>query len=239
MRLRNLTAAIVLALTLGIAGCSREKQLLDTVPADAAMVMVLDADKLIGYMNGQAYGGTLSADAVIDRFLVRATERSRNELKTLLTSGAVNRHAMVGFSVRGDAPSVVASMAQGDFFYTFEINDVDKLVKELDAGSPTDISGYDAYLLEGAVMLVRDKQGWIAWGDPAVAVSRLDSQLDVASATAVSSVKGINEYLCDDDGFLRTAVSMAKTGEQGWVCVMLYAYSHDKHVGRCRIVKHL
>ncbi len=219
MRLRNLTAAIVLALNLGIAGCSREKQLLDTVPADAAMVMVLDADKLTGYMNGQAYGGTLSADAVIDRFLVRATERSRNELKTLLTSGAVNRHAMVGFSVRGDAPSVVASMAQGDFFYTFEINDVDKLVKELDAGSPTDISGYDAYLLEGAVMLVRDKQGWIAWGDPAVAVNRLDSQLDVASATAVSSVKGINEYLCDDDGFLRTAVSMAKTGEQGWVCV--------------------
>ena len=115
MRFRNLTAAFMLVMMLGIAGCSREKQLLDTVPADAASVMVLDAEKLTGYMNGSAYGGSLTADEVLDRFLFKATKRSRNELKTLLTSDAVDRHAMVGFSVKGDGGSVMSSIKEGDF----------------------------------------------------------------------------------------------------------------------------
>lgn len=219
MRFRNLTAAFMLVMMLGIAGCSREKQLLDTVPADAASVMVLDAEKLTGYMNGSAYGGSLTADEVLDRFLFKATKRSRNELKTLLTSDAVDRHAMVGFSVKGDGGSVMSSIKEGDFFYTFKINDVDKFVGLLDVGSPTVIGDYDVYQLEGAVLFIKDNQGWIAWGDPAGAARKLDTQLDIASNTALSSIKGVTGYLDGDDGFLRTAISMAQTGEQGWVCV--------------------
>lgn len=219
MKLINLTAALLIALTPVFAGCSREKQLLDTVPADAAAVMVLDAEKLVGYMDGTAYGGTMTAGEVLDRFLLRATDRSRNELKTLLTSDAVDRHAMVGFSVKGEGASVISSMKEGDFFYTFDIKDIDRLVSELNCGSPTDIDGYDTYYLEGATLFVKNKQGWIAWGDPAAAARQLDIQLGIASNTAISSVKGVMEYLSDDDGFLRTAVSMAQTGEQGWTCV--------------------
>ncbi len=218
MKLKNLTAALLLVMTFGFAGCSREKQLLDTVPADAASVMVLDAEKFTGYMNGSAYGGSLSADEVLDRFLLRATDRSRNELKTLLTSDAIDRNMMVGFSTKGTRTSVFASM-NGNFFYTFMIKDVEKFITGLDVGSPTEIGDFAAYQLEGAVLLVKERQGWITWGDPAAAAGTLDTQLDVASNTAITSVKGVAEYLGDDDGFLRTAISMAQTGEQGCVCV--------------------
>lgn len=155
---------------------------------------------------------------MLDRFLLRATDRSRNELKTLLTSDAIDRNMMVGFSTKGTRTSVFASM-NGNFFYTFMIKDVEKFITGLDVGSPTEIGDFAAYQLEGAVLLVKERQGWITWGDPAAAASTLDTQLDVASNTAITSVKGVAEYLGDDDGFLRTAISMAQTGEQGWVCV--------------------
>lgn len=218
MKLRNLTAALLSILTIGLASCNRDRQLLDTVPADAAMVMVLDAERLTGYMNGKAYGGQLNADQVIDRFLVKATARSRNEIKTLLTSDAIDRHSIVGFSAKGDSHSVVASIEKGDFFYTFDIKDAVRLTADLDAGSPTSIDGYDAYQLEGATLFVKDKQGWIAWGDPAVAARKLDSQIDIASNTAISSVDGISRFLSSGNGVLLSAMSMELTGEQGWIC---------------------
>lgn len=219
MRLNRLLPAIAMGIAALLTGCSGDKKLLDTVPADAAAVVVLDAEKLVGYMNGPAYGGTLSSDAVLDRFLVKSTERSRSELKALLTSDAVNRHFMVGFAVKGSGSSVFTSMRKGVQVYTFEINNVDRLVEQMGATEAVPTEGFDTYELEGATLFVKGKQGWIAGGDAVEAAKMLAEQLEIASNTPVSAVKGINEYLTDDDGFLRTAISMAQTGEQGWTCV--------------------
>lgn len=218
MRLRDFAPVALIALMGVMAACGRQQHLLDTVPADAGMVVVLDAEKLTGYMDGKAYGGTLDADGVLDRFLVRATGRSRNEVKTLLTTDAINRHSLVMFSSKGDDVSVISSMKRGDCFYTFEINNLERLVAQLGAGAPENVDGFDAYRLEGAVMLVRDRQGWIAEGDASSAAKALAAQLAVAANSPLSSQKGVASHLTGDDGFMRSIVSMANTGEQGWVC---------------------
>ena len=60
-----------------MSGCDSDVRLLDTVPADAAAVVAVNAVRLNEDLDGVRNGGKLTADETLDRLLVNSTDRAK------------------------------------------------------------------------------------------------------------------------------------------------------------------
>ncbi len=229
MNIRNLAAAVMCGLAMEVmVSCGGSDRLLDTVPADAAGVVTINTRELIKSFNGIGYGGRLTADETLDRFLSHASEPTRVQLKTLVTSDAVDRGVIAGFAVKGSGASVVDMMQRGDYVYTFTIADEKKLLSQLGCSTSQVIEGYDAYALDGATLFIKGHQAWIMAGDPMDSARLLDEQLQRAANTSVMSVKGVGRYLDENDDIMRVAIATDLAGDKGWTCASVEVDDHGR-----------
>ncbi len=219
MSIRNLVAVMVCGLTMGIvSSCGGNDNLLDTVPADASGVVTINTRELMKSLNGLGYGGRLTADETLDMFLSHASETTKVQLKTLVTSDAVDRGFIAGYAVGVSGTSVVDMMKRGNYVYTFTIADEKKLLDQLGCSSADAVKGYDTYALDGATLFIRNRQGWIMAGNPQDNAGLLDEQLQRAANTSVLSLKGVGRYLDENDDIIRVAVATDLAGDKGWTC---------------------
>ncbi len=212
MKVKHLLVMLLTGMTIMLGSCSRDKELLDTVPANATGLAVLDAVRLTGYMDGTAYGGTLTTDAVLDRFLVNLADSRREKLKALLNSTAIDRHTIVGFSA-------ASSTRKGAGFFTFIITDEKQFLADMQLGGPLEMEGFSAYDFDGLALFIKGNQAWVTAGDAVDAAAELNRQLDMASNKSVASLNGVSSFLSDTEGMLRMAVAMESTGGSGWTCL--------------------
>ncbi len=229
MNIRNLAAVMLCGLAMGVmVSCGGNDRLFDSVPADAAGVVTINTRELMKSLDGVAYGGRLTADETLDRFLSHASEPTKVQLKALLASDAVDRGVIAGFAVKGAGASVVEMMKRGEYVYTFAVADEKKLLSQLGCSAAESLEGYDAYALDGATLFVKGRQGWIMSGNPADNVRVLDEQLQRAANTSVLSLKGVGRYLDENDDIMRVAVSTDLAGDKGWTCASLEVAEHGR-----------
>ncbi|MCM1092645.1 MAG: DUF4836 family protein [Lachnospiraceae bacterium] len=211
--------AVTMTMIVSLCGCSGNEHLLDTIPADAPGIVTINVHRLMDAMNGTAHGGNLSAEETLDRFLINSSERCHREITTILTSGSIERDLMAGFAISGKVQGINAFKHPGEYVYTFKIKNLSALISEIGADpNPKTIDGFEVYALEDVNLAVKGKQGWLIWGDPAKAVSTLAAELNRAANTPVSSLKGIDKFLSDDDDIFRLAIARS-TAADGWTCI--------------------
>lgn len=218
MTSKTLSLIMSAMLMLTLWSCSGENKLLDTVPADAPGIVTVNVEKLMDAMDGVGHGGKLTSSEVLDKFLINSSERCHQEITAILTSPAIDRGLMAGFALRGDKDGLIAFRHPGEYVYTFKIINREALLSDIGASPKTNsIDGYDVYALEDVNLIVRGNQGWIIWGDPSKAVSRLSSELDRAGNRSAASLKGLSGFLSDDDDILHLAIARSASAD-GWTC---------------------
>ena len=219
MNARFITAFAAIVMLLAFSGCSGESQLLDTIPADAPGIVTLNVEKLTDALDGAKHGGKLTLSETLDKFLTKSSERCHREITAILTSESIDRTLMAGFAITGKDSGIGAFKHSGDYTYTFKIKNLSALVDEIGASStPETIDGFDVYELEDVNLVVKDKQGWLLWGDAAKAVATLSDELNRASNTPASSLKGIAKFLSAGDNIFHLAIARSEAAD-GWTCI--------------------
>lgn len=219
MKTKLWAAFAAVCMLLSAASCSHTAGMLGTIPADAPGVVTFDAERLMNAMNGIAYGGKLTAEQTLGQFLAHASDKARTEITALLTSHAIDRHLMAGFSVKPTGADLKAMLSTSTYVYTFTINDVTSLLSDMGVtGTPQSFNGFDVYSLEDVNLLIKDKQGWLMAGKPDRAAAMLADELSRAANTSVADIKGINKFLTDHGDIMRVAI--ASTGrDRAWTCI--------------------
>lgn len=211
--------AVTMTMIVSLCGCSGNERLLDTIPADAPGIVTVNVNRLMDAMDGAKHGGNLTAAETLDKFLANSSERCHREITTILTSASIDRELMAGFAISGKDRGINAFKHPGEYVYTFKIKNQSALIGEIGAEPDAkSIDGFEVYALEDVNLAVKGKQGWLIWGDPAKAVSTLAAELNRAANTPVSSLKGINKFLSDDDDIFRLAIARS-TAADGWTCI--------------------
>ncbi len=219
MNVRSILAIMASVALLSLYSCSKDSQLLDTIPADAPGIVTINAENLIEAMDGIKHGGKLTAAETLDKFLTNSSERCNQEITAILTSGALDHKMMAGFAIKGKEDGISAFKHPGEYIYTFKIKNKASLITEIGADpEPTTIEGFEVYALEDVNLMIKGSQGWLIWGDPNKAADTLSSALTRASNTPASSLKGIAKFLSDDDDIFRLAIARSSSAE-GWTCI--------------------
>lgn len=212
--------AVTMTMIVSLCGCSGNEQLLDTIPADAPGIVTVNVNRLMDAMDGVKHGGNLTAAETLDKFLANSSERCHREITTILTSASIDRELMAGFAISGKDRGINAFKHPGEYVYTFKIKNQSALIGEIGAEPDAkSIDGFEVYALEDVNLVIKDKQGWLIWGEPTKAVSTLAAELNRAANTPISSLKGINKYLSDDDDdIFRLAIARSAAAD-GWTCI--------------------
>lgn len=191
MNLHKLPVIMLLtAMAVIISSCSRQSELLDTIPADADVVAVADAKKLC-----QELGITLSdTGADIPPALksgLFTDDRSRGVLDILGRCEA---------SGAADISTVAVVSTDGESFMTLPVNDWEKL-KSL--GSPwlewgEDTEGFHTgKIKDGMTILATGSQMWILNEDPKAPVI-INKLLKAAEKHSVGKIDAIAQFLGGD-----------------------------------------
>lgn len=214
-----LSALCILVMALA-SGCGHKTELLDSVPAKASAVLTLNPKNLDNDLNGKNFGGSLTQEKTLDKYLSYASPDVRNAIKTILTTSAIDREMIAAYTITdGDGSDVFSIVRKGVYIVTFNIADESRLVAELSAESPRDINGFTAYRLGSSSLLTMDGQGWLVSGDPEKATSTISRQLDMASARSIASLKKIPSLLKSEGHLFDMLVSLNSTPSPGWAYI--------------------
>lgn len=219
--LKKIAILLIVCVATVMSGCDSDVRLLDTVPADAAAVVAVNAVRLNEELDGVRNGGKLTADETLDRLLVNSTDRAKKQIKTMLMSTAVDRNMVVAFAIhdKDGLRGVKEMIKSGVYILTFKINNVAELTEQLEAGARQTVGDFDAYSLDYTTLFVKGKQGWIMDGDPQRSAKLLSEQLTIASNKSIASLKGVGKFLERNDEVMRIAVAMTAANATGWTCV--------------------
>lgn len=228
-RSQYLLGLIAIGIAMMFSGCGKEKALMETIPASGGPVASINAEKFIDALEGQKYGGTLTADSTFTLFLDNISPGVRPYVRTLLTTPAIDRRCIAAFSpsqVEGGV-NLLSFLHYSDIIVSFIVKDESMLTLQLGVKDAQDVSGFKAYQLNGGVMLIKDKQGWLLNDDMDAAAGKISAQLDLAASSSVASVKGINEFMESTDDIVRMIVPVSTDTPEGWTCVSLDL--NDRH----------
>lgn len=78
--LKKIAILLIVCVATVMSGCDSDVRLLDTVPADAAAVVAVNAVRLNEDLDGVRNGGKLTAGETLDRLLVNSTDRAKNKI---------------------------------------------------------------------------------------------------------------------------------------------------------------
>jgi hypothetical protein len=218
MNVKKYVAALACGLMLIVSACQGKGSLLNSVPADAAAVMTVNIKKLGIALDTKTYGGTMTAEETADKFLAYASDSARKQIKALFTTDIIDGDIVAGFVASGNSASISNMLKTSDYIYTFLIKDTNKLIASLGKKSEKTDEGFDIYPLDGAFLYIKDDQGWIMADDNSAKI--LSQQLTLAENKSILSMKGVGEYLKDNDNIVRLAIpTSANAEDKGWACV--------------------
>ncbi|WP_290457347.1 hypothetical protein [uncultured Muribaculum sp.] len=124
--LKKIAILLIVCVATVMSGCDSDVRLLDTVPADAAAVVAVNAVRLNEDLDGVRNGGKLTADETLDRLLVNSTDRAKKQIKTVLMSTAIDRNMVVAFAIhdKEGLRGVKDMIKSGVYILTFKINNI-------------------------------------------------------------------------------------------------------------------
>lgn len=226
---RYLSGLIALGIALIFTGCAKEKALMETIPSSGGPVVTINAEKFIDALEGQKYGGSLTADSTFTLFINNISPNVRPYVRTLLTTSAIDRRCIAAFSPSQEqrGVNILTFMHYSDIIVSFLIKDESMLSLQLGVTDAVDVSGFKAYQLNGGVMLVKDRQGWLLNDDMNAAAGKISAQLNLAASSSVASVKGISEFMESTDDIVRMIVPVSTDSPEGWTCVAIDL--NDRH----------
>ncbi|MBQ8773470.1 MAG: hypothetical protein IJZ17_03220, partial [Muribaculaceae bacterium] len=113
--------SVLMASMLAMTSCSKNTDLLNTVPVTSAQVVTIDLYKLFTEMGCSEVDGILMLSSDLETILNKTGQDVSDEFKLLLSSNAIDMHQVVAFAENGK-PVV-----------TFRVNDAKVLVDALSA----------------------------------------------------------------------------------------------------------
>ncbi|MBD5316306.1 MAG: hypothetical protein HDS11_01360 [Bacteroides sp.] len=165
MKLRNLFLPLV-ALLMIVTGCSREKALFDTIPANAVMVASVNVKTF-----ATDAGFKLDADGQVTNPDAAPVGRAVASILALSKAADVDH-------------TVVVALTQQEAYATVAVTDADLFGKILDDNGfeRSSAGSYDAFTSHGFTILANDKQAWLLRdGGPEKALQSLNKVLKQAA----------------------------------------------------------
>lgn len=223
LKSRYLLGLVAIGITLFFTGCGKDRALMETIPSSGGPVATINAEKFIDALEGQKYGGTMTADSTFTLFLDNISSGVRPYVRTLLTTSAIDRKCIVAFSPsQGEGGvNLLSFLHYSDIIVSFLVKDERELTLQLGVKDSQDVGGFKAYQLNGGVILIKDKQGWLLNDDMDAAAGKISAQLNLAESSSVASVKGIKEFMESNDDIVRMIIPVSTDTPEGWSCVSL------------------
>lgn len=215
---KSFIGVMACAIALATTSCHRSDTLLDTIPADAAMTLTVNGHNLASALDTRSHGGSLTTQQSLDRLLEHTSPLMRRRIATIVTSDAVDRSRMAAFIPAQPHPSAIVEQIGFDngIIFTFYVDDLARLARELEATEAGKAGRFDAYTVGAMTLLADGRQAWLLAGKPDEAAAMAERQCDIADGKSAARIKNLGEWLADDDGIIRMAVSMKATGHTGW-----------------------
>lgn len=193
MNLRHLSLSGLIALVMGLASvsCSRQGELLDTVPADVSAVATVDFKKLCESSGITFTSEGIKADDEINSGL-RGDLREMLDRMARLDSEGVADFSRVAVAVDSD----------GAKYVTFAISDYGKLKEQMGDWIEwqPDADGYHvAGLGDGCVLLCTSSQAWVLDDVRGSATKALEGLLKRAGEMPVTKLDGVMQALGRDN----------------------------------------
>lgn len=190
--LKTVSAGIVAMVMMLAVSCDRpEKELLDTIPADAAVVATVNADRILKRAGCQVKNGVLELTPELERLSGNASSSRYGECARMLmaVSGGI------------DMSQMVYARRAGLEVLTFRIVDDEAVENGMEAVGMKPVSdrGFDAVRLSQWTLAVDGTQGWLVRADEGDALERLKQMLASAGNDAVSASIPKMRTLTDDE----------------------------------------
>lgn len=193
--LLNSLTLLAVGLLVALSSCSKSAAIYDTIPADVAAVVKVNAEPIVKALDIKTENGVLVLPDNLKKSVGTSVNQPQLDLiAKLYTSIDVNNILMIidGGQVGFTTPSALL---------TFSITDSSKFNHALIelAGNKESSGGYDIYSAEGTCVLVKGDQAWITDGHAGNAVTTLDALLERADKKPLGKLTEVTDELADDD----------------------------------------
>ena len=211
-------AMVVAVVALVMPSCASDaSEVLDTIPADAQMVAMIDAASAMKHFGVEvdADGLTFAPEiqnvkSLIDK-AIPAEEQKNVAQKMSAFMAIIDVENIAGYF-----------SADETVYFTTIVKNEGLLEKTLTENGITksQIAGFDCYKLDGRLyMLVKDAQAWIVERESDA--ERLKTELDKASSNPITSNAAVCEYLAQDNDMNAVAstkqLNVEELGKDGWI----------------------
>ena len=211
-------AMVVAVVALVMPSCASDaSEVLDTIPADAQMVAMIDAASAMKHFGVEvdADGLTFAPEiqnvkSLIDK-AIPAEEQKNVAQKMSAFMAIIDVENIAGYF----------SADETVYFTTIVKNEglLEKMLTE-NGITKSQVAGFDCYKLDGRLyMLVKDAQAWIVERESDA--EKLKKELDKASSNPITSNTTVCEYLAQDNDVNAVAstkqMNIEELGKDGWI----------------------
>ena len=211
-------AMVVAVVALVMPSCASDaSEVLDTIPADAQMVAMIDAASAMKHFGVEvdADGLTFAPEiqnvkSLIDK-AIPAEEQKNVAQKMSAFMAIIDVENIAGYF-----------SADETVYFTTIVKNEGLLEKTLTENGVTksQVAGFDCYKLDGRLyMLVKDAQAWIVERESDA--EKLKKELDKASSNPITSNTTVCEYLAQDNDVNAVAstkqMNIEELGKDGWI----------------------
>ena len=211
-------AMVVAVVALVMPSCASDaSEVLDTIPADAQMVAMIDAASAMKHFGVEvdADGLTFAPEiqnvkSLIDK-AIPAEEQKNVAQKMSAFMAIIDVENIAGYF-----------SADETVYFTTMVKNEGLLEKTLTENGMTksQVAGFDCYKLDGRLyMLVKDAQAWIVERESDA--EKLKVELDKASSNPITSNTTVCEYLAQDNDVNAVAstkqLNVEELGKDGWI----------------------
>lgn len=211
-------AMVVAVVALVMPSCASDaSEVLDTIPADAQMVAMIDAASAMKHFGVEvdADGLTFAPEiqnvkSLIDK-AIPAEEQKNVAQKMSAFMAIIDVENIAGYF-----------SADETVYFTTMVKNEGLLEKTLTENGMTksQVAGFDCYKLDGRLyMLVKDAQAWIVERESDA--EKLKVELDKASSNPITSNTTVCEYLAQDNDVNAVAstkqLNIEELGKDGWI----------------------
>lgn len=216
-KIKTFTLSVVCILLASMTtGCNQSHDLLDTIPADAAVVVTLSPEQLDKDLDGTSFGGTLTPSETLDKYFRYTHPEIRKSLKTILSTSAIDREMIAAYSHHdSNGADIISMLKESVYIVTFKIVDEKRLAEELEAENPQEIDGFTAYKVKGSSLVVKGGQGWLISDKRQEAVNAISRQLEIAQGRSIAAIKEATEFLNSDSRLFNMLLSLRDSDTPG------------------------
>lgn len=193
--LLNSLTLLAVGLLVALSSCSKSTAIYDTIPADVAAVVKVNAEPIVKALDIKTENGSLVLPDNLKKLVGSSVDQAQLDLiAKIYTSIDANNIFMI---IDGGK----AGFTTPTPLLTFSITDSSKFNNALVelAGNKESSGGYDIYSANGSCVLVKGDQAWITEGHASTAVTTLDAILERADKKPLAKLTEVADELADDD----------------------------------------